>query len=194
MGEYFVKPRRERKVLTTLEMKPITSFEEFRHEFMMAISYSLQFGRIPQALYPRMNPDGTINSYYPYARIQRVLDMAQKKPAKKRTPFGNIEFVNFKFNKEQKAQFEAWFATKGNTVLQAVFETLQGEHKMSVSYDADNECFIGSMTGKEDSLNKDLCLTIRSAEWFRAMAACAYVHTVIFSGESWEVEVTTDLV
>jgi len=120
--------------------------------------------------------------------------MATKRPAKNRTPFGNIEFVNFKLDKEQRAQFDNWFSSKGNTVIQAIFEMLQAEHKLSVRYDQTNNCFIGSMTGKEDSLNKNRCLTLRSADWFRALAACAYVHTIIFNGEIWDVEEVSDMV
>lgn len=120
--------------------------------------------------------------------------MAQKKPGKKRTPFGNVAFINYKFDKETKARFDTWYNSKGDTVLQAIFETLQGEHKISVSWDADNECFIGSMTGKEDSLNPNKCITIRSAEWMRAMAAVAFIHTVVFDGEIWDASEETDIV
>lgn len=120
--------------------------------------------------------------------------MATKNPGKKRTPFGNVEFINFKFDKETKAKFDEWYNSKGNTVLQAIFETLQADNKLSVSYDVDNECFIGAMTGKDDSLNKHKCITIRSAEWMRAMAAVAFIHTVLFDGEIWTVSGETDLV
>jgi len=175
-------------------MEAITTFPEFREKLMLAISYSLQFGRIPQALYPRMAEDRNIHLYCPYFRIQEVLDMATKNPKKNRSNFGDVEFVNFKFDKDTKAQFQAWFETKGNTVIEAIFNTLQADNKMSVSYDNQNDCFIGSMTGKDGSLNPKKCLTIRSSEWFKAMAACAYVHTIIFDGEIWNVEDSTDMV
>lgn len=120
--------------------------------------------------------------------------MANKKPNSKRTPFGNVEFINYKFDKETKQQFETWYSSKGETVLKAIFETLQGDYKMSISYDEANECFIASMTGKETSLNKDKCIVIRSAEWMRALSACAFVNIVLFDGEIWDASGETDMV
>lgn len=176
------------------KIRPITTFAEFRGKFLQAIAYSLQFGRIPQAFYPRHNWDGTFNSYYPYARIQEVFDMANKKPSRKNSFQRDIEFINFKFDAATKARFDDWYNTKGNTVLQAIFETLQAENKMSISWDDSSDCFIASMTGKPESLNKGKCITIRSAEWMRALSAVAFIHIVLFDGEIWEVSGETDLV
>lgn len=174
-------------------MERITTFTEFRTRFLDAIGYSLQFGRFPHSLYPRYNQDGNIHLYYPYARIQEVFDMAAKKGSKNRTPFGNVEFINFKFDRETKEKFEQWYASKGNTVIQGIFETIQAEYKLSVSYDSQNECFIASMTGKEDSLNPNKCIVIRSSEWMRALAGVAFVNIVLFDGEIWEASGETDM-
>ena len=117
-------------------------------------------------------------------------------PKKKRSAsFSNqIEFINYKFNQETKAAFEAWYSAKGNTFLQAVYDTLGNSYKLSLSWDSSNDCFIAAMTGREDSLNPHSCITLRSTDWVKALAALAYVHTVVFDGEIWEVQGDTDMV
>jgi len=175
-------------------MPPITTLEEFRRKYNETRFMLLYYFPIPQKLVRNpLNPH-SLNLIHPWSLMQEILDMATKKPGKKRTPFGNVEFVNYKLDAETKARFDTWFNSKGSTVVDAIFETLQGEHKLSVSWDDANECFIASMTGKEDSLNKNKCITIRSAEWFRAQACCAFIHTVIFEGEIWDVSAETDMV
>lgn len=166
---------------------------EFREDFLYLWGKINQCGGNPCRPY---NPNrGELNStsIWWYPALRTLFEMASKK--KKPTQYNgrNVEFVNYKFDKPTKEAFDAWFAAKGNSAINAVFETLQSEHKLSLSYDTESEVFIAAMTGKEDSLNPGKCLTLRSTEWFKAMAACAYVHTVIFSGEVWEIEAGTDV-
>lgn len=120
--------------------------------------------------------------------------MAQGKKAKKSRFSSNIEFVNYRMDSETKVVFDAWYTDKKNPFVQAVFETLQNEYKLSLSWDDERECFTAAMTGKEESLNPGKCLTIKSADWAKALAACVYVHTIVFAGEIWEVDTSTDMV
>jgi len=120
--------------------------------------------------------------------------MASPKRKKTSKFQNNITFVQYKMDKETQKKFNAWYTESGDALLSAVYETLQNENKLSLSWSEDHECFIASMTGKEDSLNSGRCLVMRSKEWYKALAACAYVHIVIFDGEIWDVSDETDLV
>lgn len=126
-------------------------------------------------------------------QLERLFFMASKKRKALSKNFSNMEFVNYKFDAETKASFETWYETKSRPFVDAIFETLQAECKLSLSWDDEKECVIAAMTGKEDSLNPGKCLTLRSADWIKAIAACAYVHTIVFSGEIWEVDTSTDM-
>ena len=153
-----------------------------------------QFGTNPLKLATRPSFPQDFITYYPYAALRTLFDMANKKQSRKPAFVSNITFINYRMDKPTKDQFNAWFSTKGNTVVDAIFETLQADHKLSISWDPDNEVFIAAMTGKETSLNAGKCLTMRSGEWFKAMAALAYIHTVVYAGEIWDVEQETDMV
>lgn len=120
--------------------------------------------------------------------------MATKKRRGLQSTLGELTFINYKFDAETKTAFEKWFAAKEPLFTNAIFDTLRGEYKLSLSWDEDKECVIAAMTGKDESLNPKKCLTIRSADWVKAIAACAYVHTVVFSGEIWDVDTSTDMV
>jgi len=61
-------------------------------------------------------------------------------------------------------------------------------------WDDEKECYTAAMTGKEESLNYGKCLTIKSDDWAKALAACAFVHTIVFSAEIWDVDDSTDMV
>lgn len=118
---------------------------------------------------------------------------AKKRGNAKNTSF-NVEFVNFKLNPAEKKDFETWHSEKGNAMLKALHETLEGDYKLSLSYDANNECFIAAMTGRDESLNPNRCITMRSTDWQKALFSLAYINAVIFKYGVWDFESDTDMV
>lgn len=167
---------------------------EFISEYLYRTGWMLQFGRNPCKTYTRVRPNGNLGSFRPFHFMESLFDMAAKKRGSKQSRFGNVAFVSYKMDAETKKEFDAWYLSKGNTMIGALQETLEAENKISLSYDDDGECYIASMTGKETSLNAGKCLVLRSADWQRALFALAYVHTVVFDGETWDASTESDMV
>lgn len=120
--------------------------------------------------------------------------MARTKKPPRATTLPTITFMNYNMDKREKGLFNDWLAEAGNKAILAVKETVEDEYKFSLSYDPDKECYIASLTGREDSLNPGRCLVVRSADWERAFFALAYIHIVTFSGEVWDLDVADNLV
>lgn len=167
---------------------------EFTSDFLYVIGKLRQYGGNPLQLHTIDIRPGVTRLVQPYTILRTFFEMAEKKPSRKAVNFRDMTFINFKMTADMKADFDAWYAAKGNGFINAVWETLQSSHKLGLSWDNENDCFIASMTGKEDSMNPSKCLTMRSKDWIKALAACAYVHTVIYSAEVWDDSNTTDLV
>lgn len=112
--------------------------------------------------------------------------MARNKPNKNGRGFAQMEFINMRFTAEEKVNFDAWLAKGEKTTIKAVHSACQNDAKLSISWDAKGECFIGALAGREDGINEGKCITIRSATWERAVFAIAYCAEVVFSGGVWE--------
>jgi len=170
------------------------SLEDFRFDFLRAATFVRRF-RHPMHTLQFIDHDfQPMRQTVPYWQLQKVLDMPAVKKGRKNKFANDMEFINYKLDAETRRAFDDWYNSKGNTVVQAIFETLQADNKLSLSYDPDNECYIAAMTGRPESLNPGKCMTLRSADWMKALAAVSYVHTVVFDGEIWEVSGESDLV
>lgn len=123
---------------------------------------------------------------YPYNNLERLFEMARPKKSKFRSDRNAFRFINFKFSSKERDNFDSWLTKLGNMATKPVYEMLQDDCKLSISYDAENVCFIAALTGKEDSVNEGQSLVVRAKDWDRALMAITYVHTVIFKFERWE--------
>jgi len=175
-------------------METVTPHYSFKYRFL-ALQEAIDFNGVRSRLskYPNWLLDE--NPKLPYKRrLEEILTMPAKKSSKKSSNFAPLTFINFKFDRETKTAFATWYASKEHLYISALEETIKAENKLSVSWDDEKECYTAAMTGKEDSLNYGKCLTLKSDDWAKALAACAYVHTVVFAGEIWEVDDSTDMV
>jgi len=175
-------------------MSADTQNTDFKHRFAL-LYHNIQFNGIRSrgTRYPHWLCDPNPKFNYK-SQLEELLDMPAKKSNKKQNIFEPMTFVNYKFDKETKAAFSTWYNSKEALYISALEETVKGQNKLSVSWDDEKECYTAAMTGKKDSLNPNMCVTVKSDDWAKALAACAYIHTVIFAGEIWEVDDSTDMV
>lgn len=161
---------------------------EFREIMWTALLRVMELNENPLKLTIVNNSKNEVVLKYPYSILEQVFHMANPKNSRKPTTFTPVEFVQVSLDKSQKAQFNKWFAETGNGIFDAILEVIQGDHKLGLTWDPDNEVFIASMTGKETSLNPHKCITMRSDNWFKALACVAYIHIELFNGEMWDVQ------
>lgn len=96
------------------------------------------------------------------------------------------EMVQFKLNADELAQFDSWLAQKGFSFDDRVTNHLVQSHKIGVSWDAYNDCFISSSTGKGDTnRNAGLCLLSRSTDWREAVALNLFKAEVVYANGVW---------
>lgn len=169
---------------------PQTLFSSRFNMYRRMSNRNIAMGYIPFRLIHGALPQWFI---FPMTELERFLDMAGKKPGKNRYNSSAMEFVNFRFSAKEKDDFNAWLAKGDKVTLVAVRTTVQDDNKIGVSWDATNGVYVATLMGKEGSVNEGKCLLIRSAEWERALFACAYVHEVVYSSGVWEVDKDGDL-
>lgn len=131
---------------------------------------------------------------YPFNSLERLLHMARKQNRKAGINYNEMQFINFRFSASERDDFDKWMSHGDKVTLKAVHEVCQDDVRISLSWDAKNDCFICAMTGKEDSLNAGKCLTVRGKTWERALFAAGYVHSVVYKGEVWEGEEDSGIV
>jgi len=99
----------------------------------------------------------------------------------------DYKYINAKLTGEHPAAFAAWYKSKEGLFQKSLDEMHADNYKFSHSWDAKNQCFIGSCTFKGDKGdNVNRCLTARSDNWLETYAMLAYKHTVMFEGGVWE--------
>lgn len=120
--------------------------------------------------------------------------MARKTSNRKAKNFNQFRFIPFRFSAQEKKDFNKWLEGGDGVTIPKCHEMLQDDIKISLSWSPDNDCFTAAGTGKEDSLNENRCLTVKSDTWERALFALVYVHTVVFKSGVWEDSDTEELV
>lgn len=97
------------------------------------------------------------------------------------------EFVNYQLNEEEKREFDAWKGGASKQFDDLMESFLADFHKLSVSWDDYNQCFIATATCKdEESDNFNRCLTGRSDTWGEAILVLWFKMTVIFNSGEWK--------
>lgn len=108
------------------------------------------------------------------------------KQNKKAGNWGEMEFINVALTEQQKDEFKVWSKSKGETIADDIGQAMVNDYRLSCNWDDNNQCFIATLTGKEDQdFNAKKALSARSDDWFEAMALVLYKHIVIFDGRKW---------
>lgn len=95
--------------------------------------------------------------------------------ARKQAQWQQVEFFNAALDKSDKIAFEKWTKLETNEFHERIGNEVALGWKVSVSWDDDNQCYIGAMTQRlEGHINYNLCITSRSDIMWEAIALCAY--------------------
>jgi hypothetical protein len=130
-------------------------------------------------------------------RLNRWLDqmwetvvMARNKSPKRNLTFAEVEFINRRLTDDEAKGFADWQQKEAKSLGDEVVAFIASGHKLSVTWDDFNACFIVSATCKDeasDNLNK--CLSARSDDWYEALLLVLYKSQVLFAGATWESDV-----
>lgn len=96
-------------------------------------------------------------------------------------------FIDVRLAKADGDQFRAYMQ-QGNDELALEMATLVSQgHKLSLSWDNKNVCFIASVTCRDEkAINYDCCITSRSDDWFEAIMLCVFKAVVLANGKAWQ--------
>jgi len=144
------------------------------------------------------NPPRQINGVFPTAMISatlwRIEEAAYKmadKTNKKYSGFTQTEFVNRNLTADEAKEFTAWVKKENERIPDMLGQIMVNEYKVSCTWNDQNQCYIATLTGKEDcKFNPYKALSARSDDWFEALAMAAYKHLILFSGKAWEGDTT----
>lgn len=119
--------------------------------------------------------------------VRKTFLMAKKTKSELNNNFGGVTFVNYSLTADEIKKAKAWI-----TANQADVETLLDTHikagyKTSIRYDQENECFIFSSTGTDDTgVNNKKCISSRSDVLVEAMMLQLFKVDILFNGGEWE--------
>ena len=103
--------------------------------------------------------------------------------------WNKIEFINIRLDVEEGKQFRDWFKAQSEKIPDLLGQIMVDDHKISVTWDERNQCFIATFTGKEDQRHNDnKSLSSRSDDWYEALALNCYKHLVMCKNGKWEGE------
>ena len=115
----------------------------------------------------------------------RVEFMTMKKQKDVQRGYG-VDFVTFELSEKQERDFADWSVATTPKLAEYTQELVSSGHKLGVSWDGDNECFIVSVTCKDDAQeNANKCYTSRSDEWVEALLLALYKWDVIAKRGAW---------
>jgi hypothetical protein len=126
-----------------------------------------------------------------FNRLETI--MAARKPAKKSFEKIEYEFVRGELNADQKKDAAAWMKKHGDDYAPLLDDLLASDYKLSMSFDAYNDTFVISLTGKPDNAhNAGKILTGRGKSWFLGLMSMLYKHHVLFKGGAWVSDSASD--
>lgn len=122
-----------------------------------------------------------------YLELSLILKDAQMPPKNRKMSRDNMpEMISSKLTDAELLEFETWYAKQQPKLWNTLTDILLDGHKQGVSWDAYNDCFIASLTGRGDGVTNDgRCLTSRSQDWIEAVALNLYKHLVIYQKGLW---------
>jgi len=100
--------------------------------------------------------------------------------------FDPVEFITINLDGEAEKLFKSWAPSHLETLNSDLANFIAEEHKVGLSWDQNNACFIASATCKDEkSPNHNCCITARSDDWTEALLLVLFKATVIPSGKAW---------
>lgn len=99
--------------------------------------------------------------------------------------FSDFKFVNARLSSQAEEAFKKWFDDHAADAWELLASVVINGYKFSGSWDATNDCFIFSLTCRDDSsVNANLVLTSRSDSMWEALGLCLFKHLVLWP-EGW---------
>lgn len=103
-----------------------------------------------------------------------------------RPMYDPLKFINNKLSAQDLKKFEAWLGDD-DVVYRSITQMLHEGYQPKIAHWAEKEVFnVMLLAPKEGSINSGKALSSKSADWFKALAMCAYKHLII-SGGDWTV-------
>lgn len=160
---------------------------------------------VPDSMFPLSNtlyrvPTGFHNTYWrlyefeAYACLKALNYLQQRAngefiPMAKRKQNTNnfgVEFINIEMDDKHEKAFTAYHGLHIDKMGKLVSELAADGNKIGISFDGDNECFIISVTCKDESSdNHNKCYTSRSDDWVEALMIALYKWDEIFGRTTW---------
>jgi len=98
----------------------------------------------------------------------------------------NVEFVVVNLDGPAEKDFRKYAAENLEKLVSLVGEFINDGHKLGMTWDDANACFIASATcWDEKSENYANCITARSDDWSEALLLLVFKHRVIAKGQAW---------
>lgn len=141
---------------------------------------------------PALNHLGQPSAWF-VRSVQSDLDaleahMAKRtnRPARSPQTWAETTFVDIRLDNKAKTHFNQWME-QGNDEISLLLATfVSNDHKLSLSWDDQNVCFVASATCKdEQSPNHNCCISSRSQDWFEAIALTLYKASVLLGETPW---------
>lgn len=107
--------------------------------------------------------------------IREELGMSNKKQSES----GWVGFVDVTLTSKEKELFGAW-DMQGDDLWVMLVDAMTHGHKVSLSYNRQNETFGASFTGTDpDGSNKGFTLSAFAADWYTAVRVLVFKHAVL---------------
>lgn len=112
--------------------------------------------------------------------------MARGKKSSKPT-FGNMEFIRFELTAEDRKDLVSWAKKEHANFDDLLHTIMQQNHKVSFSFNGQNDSYICSVTGKpEECDNAERCFTSHAKSYSQAAWVALYKYHVVWKGGVWE--------
>lgn len=103
-----------------------------------------------------------------------------------RNAFQQVEFVTINLDTAAEKAFRIYAKDNLDKLVPMIAEFMAEPHKLGLSWDDSNNCFIASATCKnEKSENHNQCITARSDDWSEALLLLLFKHYVVAKGGTW---------
>lgn len=99
------------------------------------------------------------------------------------------KFIDMRLGKAEKDQFLSWLTGQGQHWFTRLAEIVESGYKLSLSYWFDGQCYIASLTCKEQGdPNYNCVLSSRSDDASEALAMQVFKHDHMCNDHIWEAE------
>lgn len=89
-------------------------------------------------------------------------------------------FVNIPVSEQDKEKFNAWFTENEAVLVDALSDLIFAGLKFSCVFDADNDCFIATLTGKgSPGLPLRMAMSARAGDYVTGVGLLLYKHFIL---------------